>query len=155
MGKGGGCSEQPLASQIVFIFMQFLLNNRFLPQSQRLVPPSPLWEILEPPNSFSCMQFLGKFIKMICWRSHLGEILDPPLHTAEFVSIGVLIYIILSSFWKKIGASALGKSWPRHWFLYCLQMFSNKSSMSSFYLFAVFDCFVDKNIIESNRNAHT
>ena len=32
------------------------------------------------PNSFNFMQFLGKFGKIICWRSHLGEILDPPLH---------------------------------------------------------------------------
>ena len=31
------------------------------------------------PNSFNSMQFLGKFGKIICWRSHLGEILDPPL----------------------------------------------------------------------------
>ena len=30
-------------------------------------------------NSFNFMHFLGKFGKIICWRPHLGEILDPPL----------------------------------------------------------------------------
>ena len=40
------------------------------------------------PNSFNFKQFLGEFGKVVCWRlppppegwrSHLGEILDPPL----------------------------------------------------------------------------
>ena len=39
------------------------------------------------PNSFNFMQFLGKFGKIVCWRppppgswrTHLKEILDPPL----------------------------------------------------------------------------
>ena len=40
------------------------------------------------PNSFNFMQFLAKFGKIVCWRPLgscrplLGEILDPPLHTA-------------------------------------------------------------------------
>ena len=42
------------------------------------------------PNSFNFMQFLGKFGKFVCWhlpleswRPHLGEILDPPLHSVS------------------------------------------------------------------------
>ena len=48
------------------------------------------------PNSFNCMQFLGKFGKIICWRPlegwrpRLGEILDLPpymIHECQKVSI--------------------------------------------------------------------
>ena len=37
--------------------------------------PLPPWG----PNSFNFMQFWGKIGKIICWRLHLGEILDLPL----------------------------------------------------------------------------
>ena len=37
------------------------------------------WTRPPHPNSFNFMQFWGKFGKIVCWRPHLGEILDPPL----------------------------------------------------------------------------
>ena len=41
-----------------------------------------LW-VLRQPNTpkanWKCGKFLGKFGKIVCWRPHLGEILDPPL----------------------------------------------------------------------------
>ena len=30
------------------------------------------------PNSFNFMQFLGKFIKFVCWRPPPGELMPPP-----------------------------------------------------------------------------
>ena len=41
-----------------------------------------IWTCPPPPggpNSFNFMQFLGKFSKIVYWRTLLGEILDPPL----------------------------------------------------------------------------
>ena len=61
--------------------MQFKIYTFYIGGSKGArgtVPPSP--------NSLNFMQFLGKFGKIVCWRtpprvdaSQLGEILDPPL----------------------------------------------------------------------------
>ena len=60
----------------LLFFYLYRLHNKMLD-----APPRP--------NSFNFMQFLGRFGKIVCWRPregwrpHVGEILDPPLHSQQ------------------------------------------------------------------------
>ena len=51
------------------------------------------------PNSFSFMQCLGKYGKIVCWHPLLGEILDPPLKTLfDQYSFGASCYHLTAKF---------------------------------------------------------
>ena len=54
------------------------------------------------PNSFNFMQILGKFGKIVCWRPHLGEILDPPLVTPIIASNEILETQLKFSVWSTL-----------------------------------------------------
>ena len=49
------------------------------------------------PNSFNFMQFLRKFGKIVCWRPHLGEILDPPLSFQQNILQNNSLLLLLGS----------------------------------------------------------
>ena len=57
------------------------------------------------PNSFNLTQFLGKFLKIICWCPHLREILDPPLVSLDSTGSSSLLSAVHIVRWCSVRIS--------------------------------------------------